>query len=211
MVAQPNGFGDRENATGKKLRILVADDDPDAVKTLATVLQHEGHEVREVYRGDAVLRLITEFQPDVVLLDIGMPGMSGYEVARTLRERHGDNCPLLIAITGFKKTSERLLGQVVGFNHYVTKPYSMDHLLTLLAPLADAEATIPGTAPEPTPQQLLLAQAVHLIGHRELANDLGVSESVLDSWMDGQIAVPHRQLLNLANVLVTVANKLSKK
>lgn len=195
----------------KKLRIIVADDDKDAAMTLGTVLQHEGHEVREVYRGDAVLRLITEFRPDACLLDIGMPGMSGYEVARTLRERHGDNCPLLIAITGWKKTSERLLGQIVGFHHYVTKPYSTDDLLRLLAPLTDVDATLPGGPPQPTREQRIVVRAAHLIGAKALADALGVSESLLDAWMEGRSSVPHHHLVSLADVLTNLASKPARK
>src|SRR5205807_1867872 len=77
-------------ARGKrKLRILVADDERDQVMTLAAILQDEGHEVREVYRGTEVLRMVRDFDPDIALIDIGMPGMSGYEVARELRQEFG--------------------------------------------------------------------------------------------------------------------------
>ena len=129
---------DADKGNRRSARVIVADDDKDAVVTLAMVLRDDGYEVREVYRGDAVLRLIQEFEPHAILLDIGMPGMSGYEVARTLRERLGPACPLLVAVTGWKKASERLLGQIVGFDHYVTKPYSTGDLLALLAPLGGA-------------------------------------------------------------------------
>jgi CheY-like chemotaxis protein len=194
-----------EPASGvrRRLRIIVADDNKDEVVTLATVLADEGHEVREVYRGDAVLRLITEFEPQAVFLDIGMPGMSGYAVARTLRERFGERAPLLVAVTGWKKASERLLGQIVGFDHYVTKPYEIDELLGLLAPLV-AGATA-------ADEQRLLLQAARLIGQEELARGLQVSETVLESWMEGRSSIPHRHLLNLADVLVTLASKLAKK
>ena len=177
--------------------------------TLATVLADEGHEVREVYRGDAVLGLITAFEPDAVFLDIGMPGMSGYAVARTLRERFGERAPLLVAVTGWKKTSERLLGQIVGFDHYVTKPYEIDELLGLLAPLMAGAAPAPERV-ELTNEQRLLLQAANLMGREELANGLQVSESVLESWLAGRTSIPNRHLLNLADVLVTLASKLKK-
>src|SRR5689334_291979 len=101
------------------LRIVVADDDRDAVLMLATLLRREGHEVREVYRGDAVYHLVREFEPDAVLLDIGMPGLTGLDVARKLRESLGRACPLLVAITGWRKGADRILGQLAGFNHYI--------------------------------------------------------------------------------------------
>ena len=86
----------------KQLRVLIADDDRDMVATLAAILNDEGHQVREVYRGTEVMRLLEEFDPDVALVDIGMPGMSGYDVAREVRHRYGKLRPLLIAITGWR-------------------------------------------------------------------------------------------------------------
>jgi two-component system OmpR family response regulator len=121
---------------GRALRILVADDDRDAVVTLSTLLQHEGHQVVEVYRADAVLGLVQRYQPDAVLLDIGMPGLTGFEVARQLRETLRNACPLLIAITAWHQEKARELGRLSGFNHYLTKPYSPDELLALLGSLA---------------------------------------------------------------------------
>ena len=114
-----------------KLRIIVADDDRDAVMTLATILQHEGHEVREVYRGSEVLRMVREFDPDVALIDIGMPGMTGYDVARELRQLFGKR-PMLIAVTGWKKTSDRIAAQIAGFDHHLAKPFEPEALLGLL-------------------------------------------------------------------------------
>lgn len=120
----------------RPLRILVVDDDRDAVITLSTVLQDEGHQVLEVYRGDAVLQLVRRYQPDVVLLDIGMPGLTGFQIARQLRDELRDACPMLIAVTAWSQATARQLGKTSGFNHYVVKPYSTDELLALLEPLA---------------------------------------------------------------------------
>ena len=117
------------------LRILIADDDRDAVLSLATVLLDEGHEVREVYRGDAVLDQVRAYRPDVVLLDIGMPGLTGFEIARLMGQELGRELPLLIALTGWKQASAKVLGKIVGFDHYITKPYAIEELLGLLSPL----------------------------------------------------------------------------
>lgn len=117
------------------LRVLVADDDPDAVSTLAALLQHEGHEVFEVYKGDAVLPLVRRYRPDAVLLDIAMPRLTGFEVARQLRAQLSHACPLLVAITAWGDQEDIELGRLAGFNHYVTKPYSPEDLLGLLAAL----------------------------------------------------------------------------
>jgi CheY-like chemotaxis protein len=122
--------------TSRPLRILVADDERDSVSMLAIILQDEGHEVREVYRGAEVLRLARDFKPDAVLLDIGMPGMSGYDVARELRQEYGEGKgPLLIAVTGWKQSSDRILAKLAGFDHHLAKPFESEALLKLLEPL----------------------------------------------------------------------------
>jgi two-component system OmpR family response regulator len=123
----------------RPLKLLVADDDRDAVLTLSTVLQDEGHQVLEVYRGDAVLQLVRRYRPDAVLLDIGMPGLTGFEIARQLRDQLGRDCPMLIAITAWAQSSARELGRMVGFNHYLLKPFAAEELLALLAPLAASD------------------------------------------------------------------------
>ena len=124
----------------RKLRILVADDERDQVATLAALLIDEGHEVREVYRGSEVTRMTREFDPDVALIDIGMPGMSGYEVARELRLEFGKRRPLLIAITGWKQSSDRILATLAGFDHHLPKPFDPKALLELIAALGDGSA-----------------------------------------------------------------------
>jgi len=127
----------KEQAHGRrKLRVLVADDERDQVATLAALLVDEGHEVREVYRGSEVTRMVREFDPDIALIDIGMPGMSGYEVARELRIEFGKTRPLLIAITGWKQSSDRILARLAGFDHHMAKPFDPTALLELIAPLA---------------------------------------------------------------------------
>ncbi len=127
------GSGAESPVPGSKGRVIVADDDRDTVVTLATLLRAEGYEVREVYRGDAVLYIAREFQPDAILLDIGMPGMTGLDVARKMREQYGRGGPLLIAVTGWVKGADRVLGKIAGFDHYVTKPYEAAKILELLS------------------------------------------------------------------------------
>ena len=119
----------------QKLRVLVADDDRDAVASLLELLRDEGHEVRGVYTGLDVLDSVRNFGPDAVLLDIGMPHISGYEVARELRARYASARPLLIAVTGHSRPDERTLAQLAGFDHHVAKPYDPNALLELLQPL----------------------------------------------------------------------------
>ncbi len=119
----------------RALRIVIADDDPDEVLTLAALLRHEGHAVLEARRGNEVVNLVDHYRPDAVLLDIGMPGMTGFEIARQLREHLGTACPLLVAVTAWAQPAAREMGRLVGFNHYFTKPYSSGDLLAALAPL----------------------------------------------------------------------------
>src|SRR5947208_3459797 len=93
----------------RALRILIVDDDRDAVVTLSALLQHDGHEVIEAYNGGGVLNLVRNRDPHAVLLDIGMPGATGFEVARELRLRLGRTCPALIAITAWTQPAALLL------------------------------------------------------------------------------------------------------
>jgi len=117
----------------RALRIIVADDEADAVTALKLLLNDEGHDVIGLSKGAEVLRTVEEFRPDVVVLDIAMPDLSGYEIAKEIRKRHGQITPLLIAITGrYKQASDKMLGQIVGFDHYLVKPYQPDELLALL-------------------------------------------------------------------------------
>ena len=135
VVADPS----QRRKPSRPLRLVLADDDRDAVLTLSTVLQDEGHQVLEVYRGDAVLQLVRRYRPDAVLLDIGMPGLTGFEIARQLRDQLGRDCPMLIAITAWAQSSARELGRMVGFNHYLVKPFAAGELLALLEPLASSD------------------------------------------------------------------------
>jgi len=114
------------------LRVLVVDDDRDEVLTLVALLRDEGYDARGSYRGKDVLDLVRDFDPHAVLLDIGMPDLNGYEAARLVRARYGSASPLLIAVTGWKKASDRLLAQLAGFDHHVAKPYDPQLLLSLL-------------------------------------------------------------------------------
>lgn len=134
MSARIDAITKESAGVQRAMRVLVADDDRDAASTLGVLLSMHGHEVREVYRGDAVLRYVREFEPQAVLLDITMPGMSGYDVVRELLALYGAERPLLIAVTASDKGADRILGKLIGFDHYVTKPYRIEELLELLKP-----------------------------------------------------------------------------
>jgi CheY-like chemotaxis protein len=131
-----------QQSAPRSLRILVADDDPDSVLTLTMLLREEGHEVRSVSSGRRVMGAVIDFDPDVVLLDIAMPGLSGWEVARTIRDRRGAERPMIIGVSGeYIRGPDRILAQILGFQHYLVKPYAPADLLALLAPLRDPGAS----------------------------------------------------------------------
>lgn len=117
------------------LRVLIADDDRDSALSLSTLLELEGYTVLAVHGGQEALDAAREFRPDVALLDIGMPKITGYEAARRLRLRYGNDCPVLIAITGWKQASDKILASLAGFDHHVAKPYEPAQLLELLSKL----------------------------------------------------------------------------
>ena len=135
------------NTTGPKwLRILIADDDRDTASMLELVLRDEGHDVRVTLRGDDALDICRLFRPDAVIADVNMPGVSGYALARELRERHGNVVPLLIAISGaWTQPTDRMLGQAVGFDHYLLKPCDPKEVIRLIEPLRrDMSRDAPG-------------------------------------------------------------------
>jgi len=119
----------------RKLRVLVADDDHDLVLALTLLLRGEGHEVLGVHHGGDVVETVGEFAPDALLLDIGLPKMSGYEIVRALRERYGSARPVIVAITGRSGPATVRLSEMVGFDHHFTKPFEPKELLATLSSL----------------------------------------------------------------------------
>jgi len=116
-------------------RVLVVDDNPDAVEGLARLLTRLGHEVRTALDGNSALGLAAEFHPEAVFLDIGMPGMDGYEVASRLRQQNSRATPHLIALTGYGQEQDRQQARQAGFDDHVVKPANLDILRKLLADL----------------------------------------------------------------------------
>jgi PAS domain S-box-containing protein len=107
---------------GASRRVLIADDNQDAAESLGMLLEIEGHEVRVVHDGRAAVAAFTDFKPDVALLDIGMPQLSGYEVARIVRENLQQRSTILIALTGWGQDRDKEQALAAGFNHHFTKP-----------------------------------------------------------------------------------------
>jgi DNA-binding response OmpR family regulator len=124
-----------EQKAGRPLRVLIVDDDRDTVLSLTMLLSEEGHSVVGAYKGKEVLSNVRTFEPDVVLLDIGLPDMTGYDVARAVR-RQGQR-PTLIAVTAWNKVTDRLMAKAAGFDYHLAKPYDPQTLLALLKGRAD--------------------------------------------------------------------------
>ena len=113
-------------------RVLIADDNRDAADSLAMILQMEGHEVNVVYDGAAAVEAVSRFLPHVVLLDIGMPGLDGYEVAQRVRQGAIGSTATLIAVTGWGQSSDKVRALAAGFDHHFTKPIEPEHITRLL-------------------------------------------------------------------------------
>jgi CheY-like chemotaxis protein/nitrogen-specific signal transduction histidine kinase len=140
-AASGSGGWQGVEAPRRSLRVLVADDNRDAAATLAALLEQRGHTVRLAADGYEALELAREFQPDIAFLDIGMPGMNGYEVASAFRQLPLNDAVVLVAVTGWGSEEDRARSKAAGFNLHLTKPVAMaeiDHLLasmtTTLAP-----------------------------------------------------------------------------
>ncbi|BBU33324.1 hypothetical protein BTHE68_70580 (plasmid) [Burkholderia sp. THE68] len=116
----------------RRQRILIIDDNEDAVTSLAMLLEMDGHTTRAASDGTSGLSAIDEFLPETVILDIGLPGMNGYEVASRLVSRAGRSSLTLIALTGWAKQQDRESALSAGFDFYLTKPVDYDHLVAIL-------------------------------------------------------------------------------
>jgi CheY-like chemotaxis protein len=120
------------------LRVLVADDNRDSADGCATLLQMAGHDVRTAYSGDVALELAAQFRPHIALLDIGMPELNGYEVARHIRDSEWGREMLLVAVTGWGQEDDRRQAEAAGFDHHRAKPVDLDSLEPLFSRALEA-------------------------------------------------------------------------
>ena len=121
-----------EQAAAQSRRVLLVDDNRDAVDLLAESLALQGNELRVAYTPEQALSVAERFQPQVAVLDVGLPDMDGHELGRRLRARLGEGC-VLIALSGYGQDSDRERAQVSGFAHYLVKPVEPAQLHALIA------------------------------------------------------------------------------
>jgi signal transduction histidine kinase len=137
-----DGLHDRSSAAGgaaagrRPLNVLLVDDNVDAVESLAMLLRHAGHDVSTAYEAESALRLLDRQRPDLAVLDIGLPGIDGYALARAIRARPPLQDIVLVALTGYGRPEDRGRARAAGFDHHLIKPAGfaeLDRLLTRAA------------------------------------------------------------------------------
>jgi CheY-like chemotaxis protein len=114
------------------LRILIVDDNRDAADSLAMLLRTTGNDIRTAYDGLEAVQVASEFRPEVVLLDIGLPKIDGHEVAQRIRQETWGRQMCLIAVTGWSDETDRARSRAAGFDHHLVKPLDTGHLAQLL-------------------------------------------------------------------------------
>ncbi|MEO5989658.1 MAG: ATP-binding protein [Candidatus Eisenbacteria bacterium] len=129
-----------ESRPTRPLRVLVVDDQVDTVMGISLLLDASGHEIRTAHDGVAAVQAALECPPDVVLLDIGLPRLNGYEVAKQLRQHPVLKDVVLVALTGYGRDSDRQASLEAGFNHHLVKPVHMSQLQQILASVSKRAA-----------------------------------------------------------------------
>jgi two-component system CheB/CheR fusion protein len=129
---ESDGTGKQEAASARRFRVLVVDDNADTANGMAKLLKLSGHEVRVAHNGEEAINVAREFRPEVMLLDIGLPGMDGYELASSLRREEWCKDSVLIAVSGYGEAHARDRSKQAGFNHHLVKPVNFDTILALI-------------------------------------------------------------------------------
>ena len=127
----------------KRLKVLCVDDDQDALEALESGLESAGHDVVSVTDGVAGLDLLLQVKFDIAIIDIGLPFMNGYQLARGAREILKEDTPPLVALTAFSTAADRQRSEAAGLAAHLSKPISLDHLLHTLESLTKEVAARP--------------------------------------------------------------------
>lgn len=126
----------------RPLRVLLVDDNIDTVLSFSMLLKASGHNVRSASDGIEAVKAAYDFRPDVMLLDIGLPGLNGYEVAKRLRQQPIFKDLVLVALTGYGQDADRQISKQAGFDHHLVKPARIEQVQQILAN-ASAKALAP--------------------------------------------------------------------
>ncbi len=140
--------------SSKTPRVLVVDDEPGIIKTLKAYLEAESYEVQAVTDGDSVLSAVQSFQPDVIILDVMLPGMDGIEVLRRLRQ---ESSVYVLMLSARSEETDRIVGLRMGADDYVVKPFSPREVMARVATLLRRSRTSSGVSSEPADNSLRLA------------------------------------------------------
>lgn len=128
----------RDSPPATLLKVLVVDDDVDTVLGFSMLLRASGHDVRTAHDGLSAVEAAIDYRPDVVLLDIGLPGLNGYEVAKRIRQNSSLKHTVLIALTGYGQDTDRQTSQEAGFDHHLVKPARLEQIKKILATVQEA-------------------------------------------------------------------------
>ena len=127
-VQPPAALPETNQSATRSLRVLVVDDNVDTVESLAMLMNALGHDVRKAYDGSASLEAALEYRPHIMLLDIGLPGLDGYQLATRIREQAALQDVVLVALTGYGQESARQRSLEAGFDHHLTKPADLNEI-----------------------------------------------------------------------------------
>jgi len=124
------------NQSKRKLKVLIVDDEPHIVTAIQFLINKEGFETSTAYNGASALSVVQSFRPDVVVLDVMMPGMSGFEVARQIRSNSDLGNTQIVFLTAKGTTKDKMQGYSTGGDFYMTKPFDNDELVSVVLELA---------------------------------------------------------------------------
>ena len=133
----PSPVTETSQPTTRPLRVLVVDDNVDTVSSFSMLLTASGHDVRPAHDGPTAVQAALDYRPDVVFLDIGLPGLNGYEVAKRIRQHPVLKNVVLVASTGYGQDSDRQTSLEAGFNHHLVKPAEVAEILQILATVSE--------------------------------------------------------------------------
>ena len=139
-MPDPDNF-ERDIPCPDGLRVLIVEDHKDVAEMLNLALSSKGHRVRVAYDATAALRICAEFQPDVALLDIGLPGMDGSQLADQLRQAPGMEGVRIVAVTGSGEPTDRRRSRIGGFDRHLVKPIDLDALERILCSIESEIST----------------------------------------------------------------------